>query len=112
MPGQLIALRQRAGCGNRLNARGHTFADAVDFEQARSVGGGGGEIDGGLLGGFSGTAIAADAKAVRAVDLHEIGGFCEQPRHGLVVHGRNEPPPKVSAIEAGCGEWVECRELT
>ena len=87
---QFIAQRQRAGGGDGLHVGGHALADAGDFEQAGGVRRGHGqgiEIKCGLLGGLGGAAIAADAEAVAAVDLKQVGGFRQQTGHGGVVHG-------------------------
>jgi hypothetical protein len=37
-------------------------------------------------GGAGGTAVTANPKAVAAVDLQEIGGLLQQPRHRGIVH--------------------------
>ena len=65
---------------------GHAFADAVDLHEARGVGGGFGQVNGGLLGGLGGAAVAADAKAVGPVDFEQVGGLRQQASHGFVVH--------------------------
>ena len=86
---QFVAQGQGAGGGDGLQVGGHAFADAGNLEQAGGVGRGGHQVDGGLLGGFGGAAVAADAKAVAAVDLEQVGGLGQQAGHGGVVHGKS-----------------------
>ncbi len=86
---KLVAQRHGAGGGDGLEVCGHALADAGNLKQARGVGGDGGNVDGGLLDGLGGAAIAADAEAVGAVDLHEVGGFGQQMSDGGVVQSES-----------------------
>src|SRR5208283_1408942 len=81
-----------------LDPRGHALADAVDLEQPLRVGSRLHQVHRGLLGGLGGAAEAADAKAVGAVDLHEIGGLVEEAGDGFVVHTNGCGRPSASSI--------------
>ena len=84
---EFFAQGQSAGFGDGLEIGGHALADAGNFEQSGGVRRGGRQVYGGLFGGFGGAAVTADAKAVAAVDLEQIGGLGKQAGHGGVVHG-------------------------
>ena len=83
---QFLAQRQCASGSYGLEVGGHAFAYSRNLKQAGRLRRGGHEVHCRLLGGLGGTAIAADAKAVSAVDLQQVGCFGQQPRHGGVVH--------------------------
>jgi len=83
---QLVAQGQRAALGDLLQVCRHALADSRDRQQLCGVVGGGGKVDGGLLGGFGGAAVAEHAKAVAAVDLQQVGRFGQQKPHRFVIH--------------------------
>ena len=48
-----------------------------------------GNLLGMALDSLGGAAVGADAEAVVALDLHEVGGLVEDVGDGLVVHGQS-----------------------
>ena len=66
--------------------RRHALADPVDLEQPRGVLRRFHQVHGRLFGSLSRAAVASDAEAICAVDLHQVGRLRQQAGHRFVVH--------------------------
>ena len=97
---QRVALFERAALGEFLEHARDAFADARNLgDLALGIAQDVVDALGIAFDGRSGVAIAADAKAVFAGDLHQVGGLGEHPREFTIFHA----VPARHCVPSMCG---------